>query len=133
MNYEKMITDLMNQYLPDGYYVMDYKESKSSTYIYIAPESLKWMEVMEDDYRVYKFRISSHNAMCTRSIAHADVVINYFHESGYEVNLDMFSLNSFEDYTYQPKDVELTDDTFFTKNTEWFYRQIAVYFCSKIN
>ncbi len=132
MNYERLLTDYMNQYLPDGYIVIDYKESKSSTYIYVALESFKDKEVDEDDSNVFKFRISNHDAMCGRSMACADVVLNYFHELGYEINIDMFKLDSFENFKYEPKDVQLSNDTFFTNNTEWVYRQIAIYFCNFI-
>lgn len=64
---------------------------------------------------------------------HGEVVLNYLHEFGYEINIDLFGLHDSDEFTYKPKDTDVSNETFYTQDQYWVYRQIAVYFASKIN
>lgn len=96
-----MTTELKNRIesqlrfnLPEGYFNICVKESKTSSYFYVGTE--KQLEDFENgiefkDGELLKFRVSDHDSICGASWAHESVILNYFGNTGYYLDHVDFS------------------------------------------
>lgn len=75
---------------PSDIFHITTKESKSSVYFYCGSE--KQLEDFENgkefsDGELLKFRVSDHDAICGASWAHESCLVNYFQNTGYQVEV----------------------------------------------
>jgi len=142
---ENLIKKAIENKLPETHFLVDTCSSKASHYFYIAETKFSGIEFKEDDNRLFKGRISTHDAICGRSFANCEILLTYY-RSELEVNLEQLGFELYDEDEIEneinaflgetPNDVSVEFDIYNpkieTKNYKFVANLIADKFISEL-